>query len=484
MELALVAGVALAGWVMNTPPSKPASQSKPTIQPVSTGEGTPVSQPTNQASQEILKYNEGAIKRFTQSQFPERTGIIAPFYRDVRTQSTNAVTKQRTMESFTGDDQTWKPKREQESLFQPKPQIIDSSGRAGNTPTYDAEMYRQSVSNIQSGTFPFERQNIGRGLGIKPDEAAADNFHPMLRIIPPSGDLHKHHEMAGRVATTGATQVQERPYKPCLRHNRPPRVWTQERYPLAKGRATVTGPSHRGEHSSLVPPCHLDTEHRIGVAYREGGMPVQGNMTRVDDRTTSIDSTNLTGPAAVGGYVGAHFDTAKFESLDREAPGTILGAKYYNSSITKYSQDAPNDTIRQVTGVRFTGPGNVEPVVKGPKEYCSGLQLLKEAKRGAYVTTKHTPGAQRTAAYRQANLGLTADHYVQQQHKIRCQLRQPLSHAQADSSASRQITSTKQVGDHATTGKKYRAETNPRNDFGLAARVLQNNPYTIGGTAP
>lgn len=478
MELAIVAGVALVGWALNTPPKKPVPQ-ETVYQPVAAGGGTPLSSPTNQPSQEILKYNEGAVKRFTASKFPERSGIIAPFYRDVRSQQTNAALKQRNMENFTGNDPTWKPKREQEALFNPTPQDIDSSGRAGNSMSYDLDAYRNSLTNVQSGTFPFERQNVGRGLGIDPNQPAADNFHPMLRVIPPDGNLHKHHEMAGRVATTGATQVQERAYKPCIRHNRPPRVWTQERYPMAKGRATVTGPAHRGDHSSVCPPCHLDTEHHIGVAYREGGMPVKATMTRKDDRTTSIDSTNLTGPAATGGYVAAEFDTAKFESLDREAPGTVLGAKYYNSSITKYSQDAPNDTIRDITGSRFTGPGNVEPVVRGTKEYCSGLQLLKEAKRGSYVETKHTPGAQRTEAYRQANLGLTVDPYVKREHKMRCQLQQRAGQAHANSGASRFSSTTQHVGSFASTGKKYPAESNPRNDFQLAARVLENNPYTV-----
>jgi hypothetical protein len=435
--------------------------------------------PTNQASQELLRYNTNAVKRFTEANFPERTGIIAPFFRDVRSQQTNAAMKQRTMENFTGNDPTWKSKREQEALFNPTPQDIDSSGRAGNTPGYDAEQYRQSLTQVQKGTLPFEQIRVGRGLGIGPDEKAADNFHPMLRIIPPSGDLHKHHEMAGRVATSGATYTQERSLKPCIRHNRPPRVWTQERYPMAKGRATVTGPSHRSTHTSVVPPCHLDTEHRIGVAYREGGMPVNGSMTRRDDRTTSIDSTNLTGPAAAGGYVGAEFDTAKFESLDREAQGQILGVKYYNPSITKYSQDAPNDTIRDVTGARFTGPGQIEPVVKGSKEYCTGLQLLKEAKRGAYVESKHTPGPQRTDAYRQVNLGLDKSPYVVQEHKMRCQLRQRPSQTHANSNASRYASTTQQVGTFASNGKKNPGESNPRNDFQLAARVLEDNPYTV-----
>lgn len=476
MELAIVAGVALAGWYLKPQASPP--QPKP-LQPVTLEQGTPIDAPTNQASQELLRYNNQAVKRFTEANFPERTGIIAPFFRDVRSQQTNAAMKQRTMENFTGNDPTWKPKREQEALFNPTPQDIDSSGRTGNSINYDAEQYRQTLTNVQSGTFPFERVNVGRGLGIGPDEKAADNFHPMLRIIPPSGDLHKHHEMAGRVATSGATQVQERSLKPCIRHNRPPRVWTQERYPLAKGRATVTAPTHRGDHSSVVPPCHLDTEHRIGVAYREGGMPIKASLTRRDDRTTSIDSTNLTGPAAAGGYVGANFDPAKFESLDREAQGQIVGVKYYNPSITKYSQDAPNDTIRDVTGARFTGPGNVEPVVKGQQEYCTGLQLLKEAKRGSYVESKHTPGPQRTDAYRQVNLGLGQSPYVTQQHKMRCQLQQRPSQTHANSSASRYASTTKQVGTFASNGKKNTGETNTRNDFQLAQRVLENNPYVV-----
>lgn len=477
MEVAIVAGVALAGWYLNSPaaPAPP----KPAFVPVSTGGGTPIETRPDQATEDLLRYKEGAVKRFTESQFPERSGIIAPFFRDVRSQQTNAAMKQRTMTNFVGNDPTWKPKREQEAIFNPTPQDIDSSGRAGNRPAYDQDLYRNSLTGVQSGTLPFERTNVGRGLGIDPSEAAADNFHPMLRIIPPSGDLHKHHEMSSRVATTGSTYIQEMPLKPAIRVNRPPRVWTQERRPMEKGRATVTGPSHRGDHTSVVPPCHLDTEHRVGVAYREGGMPVNGTMTRQDDRTTTIAGTNVTGPSAAGGYVGANFDPAKFESLDREAPGQILGVKYYNSSITKYMQDAPQDTVRDLTGKRFSGPGNVEPVVKGQQDYCTNLQLLKEAKRGAYVETKHTPGPQNTTAYRQANLGIDAPPYVQTEWKMRSQIDHAPVRVQIDSSASRYASTTDQVGTFASNGKKITGESNSRNDFQLAQRVLADNPYAI-----
>lgn len=479
MEVAIIAGVTFAGWILNRQGmSPPVSKPLEPIQIIRDDRAAPGDR-RDQATREILKYNEGAIKRFTQSKFPERSGIIAPFFRDVRSQASNEAMKQRRMESITGMDSVWKPKREQESLFQPVPQDIDSSGRSGNTIRYDSDIYRQSLSSVQSGTFPFERVNVGRGLGIDADQPAADNFHPMLRIIPPSGDLHKHHEMAGRVSTTGATYIQEMPVNPAIAHNRPPRVWTQERYPMQKGRSTATAPKHRSEHTSVLPPCHLVGEHWVGTAYREGGMPARNTSTREGDRTRTIDAANLTGPRAAGSYIGANFDEGKFESLDREAPGQILGVKYYNPSITKYSQDMPRDTIRDITGVRTVGPGNVEPVVKKQQEYCTGLQLLKEAKRGSYSETVHTAGPQRTTAYRQANLGLDTDPYVRREYKLRCQLQQRPSQTHINSSASRYTSTTGHVGEFATTGKKNPGYDNPRNDFQLASRVLENNPYVV-----
>jgi len=486
MEVAILGGLALAGWFFkprDRADDPPPSPTDPVPAPRDLVGATPGSE--FNSTDEILRYNTGAIKRFQQAQFPERTGVIAPFFRDVRSQHTNPVTKQRTLETFTGNDVTWKPKREAERRFNPTPQDIDSSGRPGNTPNYikDQEMFRDSLTNVQSGTFPFQRENVGRGLGIGANEAAADNFHPMLQIVPPDGNSHKHHEMPGRLSTTGASVNQERAFKPAIRHNRPPRVYTQDRYPMAKGRAAITAPTHRAEHTSVAPPCHLDTEHRVGVAYREGGMPIAAQMTRTDDRTTAIEPTNLVGPDAPGAYVGAHFDPAKFDSLDRETQGQILNAKYFNPAITKYSQDAPNQTIRDVTGSRFGGPARIEPVVKGGTNYCQGLQMLKEAKRGSYVESKHTPGAQRTEAYRQANLGLGTDPYIRQTHKLRCQMQQRPGQAHGNSSATRFASTVDQVGQSASNGKKIPGESNPRNDFGLAARVLHTNPYTIGTSA-
>ncbi|MGA1476645.1 MAG: hypothetical protein ACO4AI_16075, partial [Prochlorothrix sp.] len=111
-----------------------------------------------QWTEPLKRYDRMRQERWTQAHFPERTGIIAPFYADVRRQQTSDIQKQRKMEQFTGSDITWKPKREQEALFEPTPQQIDSSGKAGNTPNYDADKYRLSLTQKQSNALPFEQE--------------------------------------------------------------------------------------------------------------------------------------------------------------------------------------------------------------------------------------------------------------------------------------------------------------------------------------
>lgn len=490
MEVLVIGGLAAAGWYLQS--NRPKKPQEPMMTPVLEGPEGPKGQDYKapmQWTEPLKRYDKERQERWTKAHFPERTGVIAPFYTDVRRQQTNEAQKQRKMEQFTGSDITWKPKREQEALFKPTPQQIDSSGKAGNTPNYDADKYRLSLTQKQSNALPFEREQVGRGVGYDPEVQAADGFHPMLRVIPPTGELHKHREMTNTVATTGGTRpgLGERAVMGAMPYTRPPRVWDMSRRPLEKGRAQeVTAPMVRGEHTSVSPHCHVDGEYRTGTAVRYGHnlSPVTAGgayvNTREDDRTASNPVTNLRGPDATGGYVNANFDEDTFHKLDRETKGQVMGVKYYQQGLpAHYRQDAPQDTTRNVNRPN-NGPGNVEPVVRGQTDYCSGLQLLKESKRSHYEENRYTAGPQNTDAYRQANLGITADPYMKTQHRLRQEHERAQNRivSHMGSHASRYITTTDQVGSMTVPGKKQ-PEINPRQDYTLATNALQGNPYTI-----
>jgi hypothetical protein len=489
MEVLVIGGLAAAGWYLQgkNAATSPPVPNNPTIVPAKLPEGAEPST-SHQWTEPLKRYDTERQERWTKAHFPERTGVIAPFYTDVRRQHTNEAQKQRKMEQFTGSDITWKPKREQEALFAPAPQQIDSSGKAGNTPNYDADKYRLSLTQVQSNALPFEREQVGRGVGYDPDVKAADGFHPMLRVIPPSGELHKHRELTNTVATTGGSRpgLGERAVIGAMPYTRPPRVWDMSRRPLEKGRAQeITAPMVRGEHTSVSPHCHVDGEHRTGTAVRYGHAlsPVTAGAyknTRDADRSESVPAANVRGPDATGGYVNAHFDKDTFDKLDREQRGQVMGVKFYQQGTPAfYQQDAPQETTRNINRPN-NGPGNVEPVVRGQTDYCAGLQLLKESKRSHYEESRYTPGPARTEAYRQANLGIGADPYVKTQHRLRQEHERAQNRivSHMGSSAARRISTTQNVG-AMTVPQKKQPEDNPRLDFTLASNAMQGNPYTV-----
>ena len=485
MEIAVVSGLAALGWWLNQTPKQRQQQDEPVN--VAAVAFAPPYESTNDSMSKMLNVKDTeAVQRFNDSFFPENSGIIAPFFNDIKRQTTNNDMKQRQMEMMIGNDVTWRPKRENEMLFEPKRQNIDSSGREGNTPSYltNIDKYRSSLSQTQNATLPFAKQNVGPGVGVGPDVPAAHNKHyGMLRIIPPDGLKHKHSETGGRL-NHGGFSTSSRPLAPYVTKSRPPRVWDMSSRGLEKGRAIVTGQAARGVHTTIEPVkhCQVNGEFRPGGAYRKGAYTGAEELSRTGDRSASIDVLNLTGirPDAPGWYSNSHFDTARMEAQNRSNKGEIIGVKYQDADGLPgyYVQDAPQETNRDLTGLRSNGPGPVAPVLTKPKMYCSDAQLLKESKRSHYVENTYPAAPERTEAMQRARFGGGVSPYLQTHHTLRnnqwCIKNRITSHG--DSHLTRTVPETGHVGRVPHT-KKQTGEVNTRLDFSLASESLQNNPY-------
>ena len=482
MEVAIIGALASIGWWLNRREDPVPEDAPRQIVPI--GDETdnlPVDGAGQLNTEHLDLYNTRAMQAFKDAHFPERTGVIAPFYRDVRTQNTNDDIKQRKLEMFTGSDPAWANKREVEALFEVKPQNIDSSGGQGNAANLDPDKFRSSLTDTQQNSIPFEQVRVGPGIGVGTDIPAADGRHPMMRVFPVDGLAHKSSELGGRV-NAGHVLNAVRPSEPVLGHKAPPRVWDMSRRPLVEGRANATGPAIRGTHTSVEPlQCHVDGDHYAGTAYRPGGYDAISQMTRQDDRSKTLDTLNVRGPRT-GQYKYAEFDTHRVESQNREKQGETIGVGYHNSAIQTYPQSAPHETEKDVLVGRSNGPGPAAPVVRKEYMYCSDKQLLKESKRSGYADTPYIPGPQRTDALFLAKMGYQVSPYVSQQHKLRAQHkradRRQLGHAQSPYLYNHATS----VGDDATHGKKITGEQNPRLDFSLAKNVLEGNPYVINPT--
>ena len=449
MEFVALAALAGAGYLMRKEPVVEDDSPEPSMIVTVDDDTRPGPYDDfDKPSDQLLAFDEAALKRYKDSFYPNKTGIIAPFYR-TRNSNTNDEGKQRALDRFTGTDPAYRKKREVEAIFAPTPQNIDSSGREGNTAQYDRDIYKASLTEKNLGQLPFQQIQVGPGLGVGTDVAAADGYHPMLRVMPADGNLHKSSELGGRV-NAGAVINATRTMDMTLSHKAPPRVWDQSRRPLERGKAQIAeAMAHRGVHSSVEPvQCHVDGEYYTGVAHRSGTYDAHAATTRLDDRSARGDLLNLDGQKMGGHLTYTPGDTHRITSQNREAK---------------------------------TGPGPVAPVHTKENLRCSNMQLLKEAKRGSYPNPEYMAGPQRNDALLLARLGYRTSPYTSQIHRFRAEMNgtknRLLSNPQ--SGALERGSTQDNVGSFASNGRKLTGETNPRADFTLAAAAMAGNPYTI-----
>lgn len=526
MELLIAGGIAAAGWALSSrgvesrkpPPKIAVAQQQSHI----ADPAAPSTQEkeTHLTSQDLVKqYNDAAKIRWQAAQVPERTGVIAPFFSSVRKQHTNDALKQRRMEIFTGNDPTWKSKRESEAIFQPTPQNITSSGTAGNAPTYDTTRQSASVSGIQNNVLPFNQIRVGPGVGVDPTVPAADGFHSMYRVMPVDATGHRTNTLEGRIVP-GAATVTAREIDPRLTMKNPPRFWTIQRRPLAKGRAAVTARTHRPKMAryedrlanDCSTACHVVGEQYFGVAGFSGHNVAPGETDRhKNDLRPGLPLTNLKGGDGPGAFTVASYDKAKFVSQQREMDGgcgMITGYGYapraqvqyvtaptkrelsscqgYNGGAghivptgTVQPVDVPQPTLREQLHDQTNGCAAAAPVLTGTRVQCTNKQLLKESKRGVHVVNTYVPGAERTAEYARANLGFSLPRYVVDHGNLRqkcdasdCRM---LSHAQSSAIYWNEAP----PGQSSIEGRQRLPEHNKFQDFAIAKENLRGNDLAI-----
>lgn len=516
MELLIASSIGVLGWALSKSgygQARGASKEQKLPQPI-------VSETTLQTKELLVNERKQASKRWTDAQKPQETGVynsnMVPFFRSYKSQNTREEFKQRRMEEQTGvleasesDTGFWKHKSEQSPLFEPVPQSVSSGGGQGNIAAYDPRRYQST--GIQNNTLPFKQQMVGPGLDIDPNMPAADGFHSRFRALP--ADLgYKTNTLEGRI-NPGSASVAGRQVDPSYYSKGVPRFWTMDRRPLEKSRAAdVTGPSVRPETNVKgLGRCHVDSsQERYGPAGTIGHHVVSrgGDRDRNDARGLGNMSLNVTGErAGIGAFVGANFDTSRFESQQREAQGSLGaltgdhrkpmkssafdlpptfremqsdnyngGAGHYVPTGSTHVQDEWLPTIREQQHGRSNGFGPAAPVsATGATVQCTNRQLLKEAKRGQYSVNTYVTPAERTEAYRRAHVG---DVY-------RCQpqvaVKRDLNENRVHSHGSTTIMYNNQMTPGQSTSNnmnKLEAE-NRFQDFNLAKRVLQTNELHV-----
>jgi hypothetical protein len=518
MELVIAGLITGLGYVMSRRPSRVLPP--PTTNSRVLAVNRPESYPFSDASELQRKKDHASEQRWLASRDPNSNIIdhrMAPFFTSMRSQNTNDDVKQRRMELFSGHlnekssaTGTWKPKQESGPRFDPVPQPVTSGGSAGNAVNYDAQRKQAMVSGIQTGIRPFEQKIVGPGLGINSDVPAVDGFHSMYRVKPVDGYAHKINQLESRVVAGGATVPLRQP-DPSHYSKGVPRFYALERRPPEKSRAATTAQAQRPQ-VQRVGGCRVDGQEYYGGAGLSGQNLAGASWARhKEDNNMGLPTTNLTGEGrAPGAFTTASFDTAKFESQQREAStlgyknikgdifapqapkGYIVpptqrdlsrcqGAGYGGiaghivPSTTSQPVTGPQPTIRDKTQGLSNGPGAAAPILTAATLQCTGKQLLKEAKRGSQVVSTYVAMADRPEEYRRARYGDVRRCIPLVAVKRDLNAARIASHAQASVMYENQAY----PGQSSTAQRARLPEINMRQDYTLAKTNLRGNDLAI-----
>lgn len=334
MEVLLLGTIGLIGYAVSEKlPRTPAKQDQPPSRHAHAypfGPGTEV--------QKVLDADRLAMQaRWQQAQHPHTTGVITPntkpgglqpFFSSASKQHTNDSVKQRRLETFTGaldmgtsQSGTYSRKKEVPTMFKPEwtASAVSSSGSSGNTPIGVDQAARFVPSVRQNNVLPTQQVRVGKGVGVGPEVAAADGFHPMLRVMPKNANEHRLNNLPGGVIP-GGSRIAIAPAQISLYQQGPPRYWDQTRRPTAATKASVNAASVRPQYQ--LAPCggRLVGDDYYGGAGQGGTYADSQAPTRDrSDNNPAMHDTNVTGARhGVGAFAKASVDPARFAAQQRE----------------------------------------------------------------------------------------------------------------------------------------------------------------------
>ena len=158
----------------------------------------------------------------------------------------NAEARQDILRLYTGSSDTGymgslNPLNKDEvgPMFQPKPQQVYGNVFNPQLDRFDAPLKMNNIG-------PINKENVGPGLATCPETPAAGGFQQFFRVRPDNVGGYKKNTFKGEIipgkALNGKAGVEGELYKNCLQ-----KEYTQEEYPLMKGRSAATAQTPRYE---------------------------------------------------------------------------------------------------------------------------------------------------------------------------------------------------------------------------------------------
>lgn len=525
MELLIAGGIALLGYSMSGPGREPRKQ-RPTYAK-QLGPETQYGDEENDTAPLDREFIQKAEQQWLDARDPALTGVVTPhtkltnaqlpFFRSAKSQNTNDAVKQTRLETFTGANTldtsltgTYRHKREVERMFTPSMGALPvTSGGSGGNQMYDRQDPRYENAPWQNNVLPADKIYVGRGIGVGPDVAATDGFHPMYRVMLKNVGEYKKNNLPGS-ANHPKSNVAKGTVKMKQEINKNPGalVYDQARRPLMPSMAAVQAqqihpelPRDPGVHKFGV----LEND-RFGNPTKPGFEPRGRKEARLGyecgdsyDRNHKLPGLNVTGAAAgVGAYAADgtdRFDLARIESQQREwagfngfltgpearqlPAGQLLPPTQRDMTSRAYvggvgrvvsggevsTRDAPKATLRDTQGDNSKGlTGTKGAVLGGTLDNVWRFNRLdRHAKKGDQLR-EHTPGAARM------NVVLPPDGTAMRPDDVQ--------QAPALFAPALPNKLYNQGGQGASTSRMNKLPAaNPRLDLDTAAKQLKCNPY-------
>lgn len=182
------------------------------------------------------------------------------------------------------------PKTEQAPLFQPVPNIINDHQARFNK---DEEFKQRNVpSQYHQFETPIQAQQVGPGLNVGPEVAAAGGFHSHVRFMPQNINEHNLNQLQARVIQgKGETEMHTQRYEE-LPDNENPRFYIRSNESYLPTMASVTKGTNRPtiiQSESDIRGLKGNNELHIGGAYQSNGM---GRMSNSDMPETNRGCEN------------------------------------------------------------------------------------------------------------------------------------------------------------------------------------------------
>ena len=319
---------------------------------------------------------------------------MVPFFGSKKTQNTNSDLKERRLETFTGiDNVDFVKKKETANLFKPERQNIFGSMFNSNKDNY-------VVSDKMNNVSPIEKQYVGPGLGIGPNESAKGGFHDDFRILPDHLNSYKKETYKGRVVA-GKSLNEGVQSKPNVSKHLPDRFYTMQDYEPMETSFFTDAPKiqNRQPNREGKATTNLNTHDDLTVFAGAAGGMGQAHMARENITQFRFDKSDencgrlTSGPQAHestgGGYNNSTF---LVNESQREECGQALGAYKPVGRINNNNQ-AANMTIREGTSTCYNGVA--KSYLPGSENQYATNNAQVYAKREDAHTVNHFNGAGR-----------------------------------------------------------------------------------------